>query len=207
MNRIVWIVCTIAACLPLLASAAVAWDINYDGSVLPNDGTLGTAVWTGCTINDVSRCSVQDGVLHLVDQSTKKTAEFYREKMLPKDTPITLEARVRIASGTGITANDAPARIEVGRIDACVFLGLWPDKIKCGSSVHNVDMTSFHVVRVALQSDKHYQVWLDGSQVFSGSTTDGSQAGIVFGSSRSPVGTVDSCWDYVNYSKAYIPIE
>lgn len=197
----------ITVCVFSLCSVVFAWDTNYDGSVMPNDQTLGSAAWTSSSSNDISRCSIQDNIFNLADLISDSTAYFYREKMLPKETPLTLEARVRVASGTGASAEDAPAIIDVGNISGCVFLGLWPDKIKCGTSEHLVDMTEFHVIRIALQADNSYLVWLDGAQVFSGSTADGTQAGITFGSSKSLSGNVDSYWDYVGYSKSYIPVQ
>ena len=203
MIRSICVLFALLVCTVIPSSAVLAWDVSYDGGVLPN-----AADWSspgGSHGNNLSNTSVTDGVLHLLDQDTTKTAFFY--KVMPQATPITLEARVRVVSGTEATTNDAPARIEVGRIDACVFLGLWPDKIKCDGSTFSVDMTSFHVIRIALQADNHYQVWLDGTQVFTGSTTVGSQAGIVFGSSRHPGAAVDSYWDYVNYSKAYVSVQ
>lgn len=68
-------------------------------------------------------------------------------------------------------------------------------------------MTAFHVIRVALQSDNHYQVWLDSTEVLTGTTSSGTQSGILFGTSGSVTKTVDSYWNYVSYSMEYIPIE
>ena len=182
-------------CTALLCAGAFAWDIYYDSSVMPDDPSLGTEVWLDGPGADLSSSSVQDGVLHLVDQNTATTAYFTRDASLPSGTPVTLETCVMVDSGSGV--------VEVGT-GGRVSVGLFTDHITCAGSTFSVDMTVFHVIRMALQTDNTYQVWLDGAQVFSGTTTSGSQQGMVFGSCCQNA-SIDSYWDYVGYSLAYIP--
>lgn len=207
MNRMVLTLLLIACCIAVLSPMASAWDVTYDGSVFPNDTTLGQTIWKNGSRNDLSGCSVQDGLLHLSDQATDKTALFSREPMLPSGTPITIEARVKVLSGASAFTGDPPARIELATVSGRVVVGLWPSKVTCSGSESSVDMTTLHTIRVGLRDDNQYRVWVDGTQLFSGTAASGSQSGIAFGSSWQPGGTVDSYWDYVSYSKAYIPVE
>ncbi len=165
-------ICTASSC-----GAAFAWDVYYDSSVMPNDPSLGSEAWFTWTSSNLSASSVQDGVLHLVNQDISKTAYFRSGWPLPSGTAVTLETCVMIASGTGAIQGGSPATIEVGNLGGCVVLGLLTDQITCDSAAQSVDMTSFHVIRIALQTDNTYQVWLDGTQVFSGSTVRGTQEG------------------------------
>ena len=193
----------ISTMLVLLMSAqsqAISWDVYYSGNTLPNDASLGNSVWTSYYKNDLSGCSVQDGVLHLSDPSTTATAVFFRDGMLPAGTPITLETRVRVLSGT------SPATVEISTPRSGLGLELWADMITSGPTSWPVDMTEFHTIRMAMNSDNQYWVWLDGAQILSGTSISGSQTGMIFGSSMFPQGTADSYWDYVAYSKQFLPV-
>ncbi len=203
MRRLLSILPFTAAFTALLCASAFAWDVYYDSSVMPNDPSLGSESW--CSAGSLSNSSVQDGVLHLATQDTTTAVYFSRDWALGGGTPITLETCVMVDSGTGAAPSTPPALIQVENNSGHVSLGVYTNHITVDSSAQSVDMTSFHVIRIALQADNTYQVWLDGNQVFSGTATMTCQSGMAFGSYPLPGGTLDSYWDYVGYSLAYIP--
>lgn len=87
----------------LLAGSASAWDVFYDGSVMPNDSVLGTNVWSvyGGGNLDLSHSSTDGDALHLADWRTDGVVYFNRFAA-PRHSPITLQAKVRVSAGDGL---------------------------------------------------------------------------------------------------------
>ncbi len=203
MRRLIGVLLFTTACTALLCASAFAWDVYYDSSVMPTDPSLGSEAW--CSMGNPSNSSVQDGVLHLATQDATTAVYFSRDWALGGGTPITLETCVMVDSGTGAAPSTPPALIQVENNSGHVSLGVYTNQITVDSSAQSVDMTSFHVIRIALKTDNTYQVWLDGNPVLSGTATSSCQSGMMFGSYPPPGGTIDSYWDYVGYSYSYIP--
>jgi len=192
---------------------AYCWEISYEGNVMPNDPVLGSGVWrvySGC---DLSQTWSDGEVLHLIDPWTDKEVRFSREAVaIPAGTPITMEARLRIASGTTPGSGLAPAfmgastwRLAGGFASAW----LWSDKMSVlnadGWFHYDTDLTQFRTIRIAMNEQNYFWVWLDETEIFSGLAVDAWQNGITFGSSYYEA-TLESYWDYVCYSKEFVPV-
>ncbi len=192
------------------AMSANAWDVYYDGSVLPNNTQLGSALWHSDSNNYLGTSACQNGILHLVDSSSTSTARFYREGAgLPAGTSVTLEARVKVlSSASPLGPNSSGVGFGVSSYGG-QYVRMWPDKIgvMIGSSnyptFYSVDMTQFHTIRLDYDSNaRSFNVWVDGSSVLVGSASGGNiGGGIVFGAPYLVAGaTSDSYWDYVAYT-------
>ena len=193
------------------APGSYAWDVTYNGSVLPNSSLLGSAVWQEDSNNYLGACSTQNGILHLVDQSTAATARFYREGSmnLPAGTDVTIETRGKVVSSTSPYGPDySGVGFGFSTGSGGGFLALWPDKLSImygGSNYqtfYSLDMTQFHTIKMAMtSSDRNVTVWVDGVQALSGRATGGNnKGGIQFGTTSVPGATSDSYWDYLSYT-------
>ena len=204
---IVMLAVSFAICV-LCSGTACAWDVFYDGSVLPDASALGSAAWSDYSQNYLGQSSATGGLFHLVDQWSDKTVRFYREgSYLPKQTVVTVEARVKVASATSPYSWDYGVGFGATTYSGGAFVGLWPDKIstRYGSEnlmqFYTVDMTQFHTLRMVVNDrTQTFVVLLDGAQVFSGSNPGGYLGGVYFGTSSYPNGTADATWDYVAYT-------
>ena len=185
-----------------LCGACCAWEYFYDASTLPNDPSLGADEWRTFSGSDVSMCTTDGDILHVVDARTDKSAYFYRYSAPPLS-PITMEARVRVASGWGTT-------VDVGTPSFRTLVSLYPDHVEAsfsygGWATYSADMTAYHTIRVATDSQGRSYVWLDGAEIAQGVTTVGNQGAVSFGG-FSVAGLSESYWDYVAYSAAFLPI-
>jgi hypothetical protein len=214
MYRSVTLVALVIAALALAGGIALAWETDYDGTVLPDSPELGAARWT--LNGDLSLTSITDSVLRTVDPwSDRRNVYFYRESGMPAGTPVTVEARLRVMSsaplgrwfcgaGFGVQTwsdtSGGTARIDVFA-DRVVtrYLGDAVDR------VYAADLTQWHTIRVAMSTGNWFDVWMDGTLLFSGAAWERGQDGVSFGTGG--LGTVaDVEWDYVRYSKEYLPV-
>ena len=203
----------ILAMILLIPVNARAWDVSYDGNVMPNDVLLGSERWNNSNTYffDDSNSSVSDGVLHLNDSSTD-TNVFY-DRVTSVGGSLTIEARVKVlsqtapvyppfASGSVFGGESPGVRVFVNMASDGIW-GYYGDNNSMWS--YSVDMTGFHVIRAAWNDTKIFHIWLDGNEVFSGSAMPRGQGWVGFGS-NSLSATSDSYWDYVRYSQEYLPV-
>ena len=177
-----------------------AWDLFYDGSVMPNDPALGTDSWI--IHGDVSNCSTDGDKLHVTDLWTNAYSVFSRFAS-PGNSPVTLEARVRVAAGDGTA-------LIAGTPTFYTIVWLYSDRIDVkfvptAPTTYEADLSQFRTVRIATDSSGQSFVWLDGVLLAKGSTSMGNQGDVLFGS-NSRSGVNESYWDYVAYSNAFLPI-
>jgi hypothetical protein len=98
--------------------------------------------------------------------------------------------------------------IEEAVYGAIARVNLWTDHISMaygdGTSVwsYAVDMTQFHVIRVALESSAESWIWLDGNLLYSGPALGGGQGDFTFGGNTNS----DAYWQYVDYSNSFVPV-
>lgn len=202
----------------LAASCALAWQVPYDGSVLPNDPSLGADAWQLYDYyapNDLSKTSPSDGSLHIVDEWSDRLIFFSREgDYLPAGSSITVEARLRVLTGFYPYTDLSPVMfgVQVGLgSNAAVYL--WPDRTGARYPGENpfrtrlVDMTEYRTIRLALDSGTYFRIWLDEELIFASTTTGGRRGtGVYFTAGISKYATSDSYWDYVCYSLEYLPV-
>jgi hypothetical protein len=188
-----------------------AWDVTYDGSVLPNSASLGSTVWLEDSNNYLGGSHVQNGVLHLVDNNVVHTAGFYREGSmnLPAGKDVAIETRVKVTSSSSSYGSDySGVGVGFSTLSGGAWLELWSDRmaINFGGSNYRtfayLDMTQFHVIKLEMQgSARNVTICVDGLQVLSGGAAGGTNTGgIQFGAISDPGATSDSYWDYVSYS-------
>jgi len=90
-----------------------AWDTAFEADVMPNDPSLGSGIWNLAAGCDYSQTSTADGILHLRDPWLTRNAYYIRETSIPAGTPLTVETRVRIASGASNYPYIGPATLGV----------------------------------------------------------------------------------------------
>ena len=163
--------------------------------MLPEDASLGANQWSNYSGNDFSACSTDGNVLHIVDASTTAAACFYRHAA-PASSPITVEARVRVASGEG-------SSLSVGTPSFLTSVQLTPSQLSTyfdsAGQTYSEDMTVFHTIRIAINAQGQSYIWNDGTLVAQGLTSSGSQGGVMFGS-VSAINLNDSYWDYAEHT-------
>ena len=189
---------TIMLCCPSL----YAWDVSYQASsgVLP---TGATPAWMLSPPGSTMISVVSDGILHMQHSSTDLPGYYTREQMtIGAGIPITLETRMRVTEAS----NNAPGiTIQTGSI----FVGLYiyPDHIVNNGMSFSGDFSTFRTIRLACDAQGNVYTWVDGQLALSyyQSTSGGGQNGIAFGSNYRE-GSFDSYWQYVAYSKAFVPV-
>lgn len=191
---------------------ARSWEVVYTGDTLPSDPALGHLTWQA---ENLSASYYAGGVLRLVDPWPDRLVGFRREvAAIPGGTPVTLEARVRIVESVSVLPYVGGLSLTIntwGANSASASVEFWTDRIGTRYSdglmrAYETDMTVFRVVTLALREDNVFFVWLDGVQVFSGSARVGGQNGIEVGSPWPPGNTSISDWDYIAYSKQFLPV-
>jgi hypothetical protein len=191
-----------SALLLALPSISYAWDYLYDGSVLPNDPSLGANRWT--MDGDASMLSTDGNVLHIVDRSTTDGVCFYRSAA-PADTPLTVEARVRVTEGDSTI-------LYLGTPSYTPYFELYSDRLvshlNYGVITYMTNLSLFRTIRVATAAQNGTYtsyVWVDGVLAAQGTATPGgNQYDVIFGAPWS--GTGDSYWDYVAYGASFNPV-
>ena len=194
---------TILLCLACSA-VAQAWDVFYDAG----SGALPSGVqpsWKS-SIRNGDAADVSEGVLHIAHNNG--TGYFYREPWsIEAGVPVTVEARMRVENASvsspviSIQTKGGVALISVcsDRIDAY-------DWISGGGVYYNGDFTTFHTIRIAYDGARRAYAWVDGQPALSWSLSGAAgQDGVSFGSPL-PIGSHDSYWQYVGYSKAFVPV-
>jgi len=198
MRRAYFAVCvllSIAAC----SGMSSAWDHIYDGSVLPNDPSLGSNVWLAA--GDTSACSSDGSVLRILDRTD--TYVSFRRSAAPARSPLTVEARVRVVSGNNTL-------LYVGTPSYTPYLELYADRVQINfgsgrQQTYHSDLSVFHTIRLDMDAWSRSYVWLDDVLAAQGTSTPGGNTfDLMFGAPFS--GASESYWDYVAYSAAFLPI-
>ncbi len=201
----------------ICGSQVLAWDLSYEGNVMPSASQLGTSKWSE-TPRGLPDSSTDGDVLHLVDNRTDRTVYLWRGAVaFPAGTPLTMEARVKVlAADTGSFPSWAVG-LGISTVNKSVWIRLWPDRVWVGEYEEGtevpvyvpVDMTQFHTFRLGSLggSDPKYNIWMDNELIYSGESHGGAYYGVQFGGyvPRAEA-TSDSYWDYVRYSTEYLPL-
>lgn len=188
--------------LAVFPTASWAWDYVYDGSVLPNDPSLGAYRWD--MQGDSSMCSTDGNVLHITDGSTTDGVYFSRF-VSPANSPLTVEVRVRVIDGNSTI-------LYTGTPSYTPYLQLYSDHLAAhlnySTFTYVTDLSSFRTIRLATAAHNGSYtsyVWVDGVLAVQGTALPGgNQRDVLFGAPWS--GTGDSYWDYVAYSPEFLPV-
>lgn len=192
----------VLALMIALPTVSWSWDYFYDGSVLPNDPSLGVNMWD--LGGDLSMCITDGSALHIADDSTARGVSFSRSAASAGE-PLTVEARIRVTSGNSTL-------LYIGTPSYTPSLELYSDHLVAHlnytTMTYTTDLSSFRTIRVATTAQSGYYtsyVWLDGTLVMQGAAKPGGNyEDIIFGSPWGGMG--DSYWDYVAYSASFEPV-
>ena len=189
-------------CLAIFPAQATAWDYFYDCSVLPDDPSLGAGIWNKFSGNDYTQTFASDGILHITDTSAD-AAVVYGRFAVASGSPLTVEARVRIVYGEGTA-------IVAGTPAFATGLWLYSDRVDVyfqpqRASTYPLDLSQFRTIRIAMDSQRRSQVWIDDFLLVQGITFFSNQGDVTFGS-LSNLGTNQSQWDYIACSAEFLPI-
>ena len=193
---------TILLCLACSA-VAQAWDVLYDAG----SGALPSGVqpsWKGI-VEDGDTASVSGGVLHI--SHNNGSGYFCREPWsIEAGVPVTVEARMRVEN-TPVWSPTISIQTKGGVALISVYSDhiVAHDWISGGGVYYNADFTRFHTIRIAYDGARRAYAWVDGLAAFSWGVSGAGQGGVSFGSSL-PIGSHDSYWQYVGYSKAFVPV-
>lgn len=199
--------CLVGVLFVSASTCGAVWDVSYDGSVLPNDPTLGANAWQlhdYYAPNDLSKTTAADGMLHVVDEWSDRAVTFSREgDYLPTGSSVTVEARVKVLSGSNELSFLSPVffGVQVGQgANAQVYL--WPDRVGTRYSGNNaftvvtLDMTQYHTIRLAMGPQATFSVWVDEALLFTGTPLPGRRGSAVyFTSGLLEQAISDSYWD------------
>lgn len=197
--------------LALCGGAASCWDVSYECDVLPNDTSLGTSAWTYHAAAN-SLTTVANGILRTTDPWTDDREYVTRGSGFAAGIAVTVESRFRAASVSSADWIFARPGFGIQTFGGSAMLALLPDGVatrylgETANRHYAVDLSEWHAFRIALASDRSFRVWMDGGLVFSGLAFQPGQNGVFFGTGNYPPETADIEWDYVRYSKAYLPL-
>jgi hypothetical protein len=189
MRLRMWIGMAVTVVLSVTPACTFAWDCLYDGSVMPNDPWLGRSAWTAT--GDLSGCSSDGSVLKVAG-----TFVSFSRSAAPAKSPLTLEARLRVAQGSR-------AALYAGTPSRAVEADLYSDRVVLylpTTVTYYADLTCFRTLTIAVAGEGGYYasyVWLDGLLVAQGTAGYGNSPNAIFGL---PWGSGVSYWDYVAYS-------
>ncbi len=184
-----------------LGTTAHAWEVEYVAAkgMLPSESS---DPWQfkdyGATVSALS------GVLSIGDNGG---AGYRREAAaISAGVPVTMETRMRVVS-----TSSAMAELHISTYGAEILPGIRSDhiwEVDRHGQTHTYwgDFTTFHTVRLAYDGLSQASIWVDGDLAMRWepsfwSMASGPPGGISFGS-----GSCSSYWEYVAYSKEYLPI-
>lgn len=179
---------------------AYAWDVEYDA----NEGLLPTAAlleWQA-EVDDTTTSEITEGVLHI----NSNGGGYLREvNMIGVGVPVTMETRMRVSSSAHI------AWLSLGTYGGATGISIYTDRLVTSDIngqplVFSTDFTTFHTIRLAYNGDGGGALWVDNLFALPivahpWNWTVGTPDGVRFGSYLS-----DSYWQYVAYSKEFLPI-
>lgn len=194
----------IVAALAILgcASAGHAWEVEYAATsgLLP---TASSPAWGTDTSGTV--VTTLDGVLHI--NCIAGGAGYRREvSAISAGVPVTLETRMSVSASTS-----GAASLTIGTYSGFVDIAIFPDRLVTSDLNYQPhtfwqDFSALHTIRLAYDGIGGAYAWVDGDLALSWaappwSWTTGDPGGVSFGSYLSI-----SDWQYVGYSKEFIPI-
>lgn len=195
----------IAAVLIAVSCAPIAhaWEVRYDAST----GSLPTAAspaWK-LFIYDEATPMVSNGALCIQHTTTDGQAYYSRESLaIAAAVPVTMEVRTSVTQMSGNGA--AVMSIQTKGAHASVYV--YSDHLAADGPAGTFygDFTTFHTIRLAYDGASRAYVWVDDQLALSwGLTGAGGQNGVTFGSYLG-AGSYDSYWQYVAYSKQFLPV-
>ncbi len=195
----------VLASLIACPAASLGWDYFYDGSVLPNDTSLGATSWgVGGTSGGISMCTTDGDLLRIGDGVTNAVINLARNA---GPGPITMEARLRSMGDSGGSSSG----MAIGTESFSTSIAFFSTYVRVGFDygnppiLHYADMTSFHTVRIAIDAQGQAYVWMDQTLIAQGLTHVAGPGAVGFGGS-SENGEGVSYWDYVAYSHSFEPV-
>ena len=204
--RQVGTITTIAILVVLICSVGgYAWEVEYDAStgLLP---TSASPPWKLFVQNDPTP-TIADGILRIQHTGSGNYVEYSREGCaIDAGVPVTVEARMHVA-GTSVGA----ARVSVQTDSGSACLNVYPDHLAAvdypagGWVTLSGDFTTFRAIRVAYDGGTRAYAWVDDQPAFSWGVPGQGQDGVNFGSDLG-AGPCDSYWQYVAYSKEFLPV-
>lgn len=193
-----------------LAGSAYGWDVRYDasGGVLPSSAS---PAWNRVGNSGVQP-TVADGALHISDlSSTDYTLYQIEPWAIEAGVPVTMEARMRVTDVSDPLTRHWTTVMSIQTKGAYALLSIYLDRLRVydynsGELTYAADFTNYRTIRLALDASNRMYTWVDGQLAFSfGIPQSGGQSGLLFGAG-SPEGTSDSYWQYVEYSKQFLPV-
>lgn len=190
-----------------LHAGAAEWETVYraDSSLLP---TLASPSWRQAPSAPPIQATIAAGELRIQHSAGGSWGYYGRESMtIAQGIPVTLEARLRVASAS----SDGPPVLSIQTLGIFTVMRVFTDKItvydmKTGWLSYLGDFTDFRTIRIACDTQQNGFAWVDGDLALSWTLpATGGQNGISFGASGS-AGPFDSYWQYVAYSKEYLPV-
>lgn len=187
------------------AQKDIRWLIEYNA-----DGPPNPKEWT--RLGEAGSVTVEDGVLHLVDDTEEGSCSFKATWQPSADQELVIEARVRVESATGPGSKSigrlrpvwhgAPVGIRVGDGQREEGLVLWVNRISTFlDRFHMMNTTDdFHLYRIIVSGDD-ISIYVDGELKIRGKDafrqpTDEDTPFIEFGSMAKSC-TSKAQWDFI----------
>ena len=179
------------------AAGAYAWDVEYDASngLLP---TAASPAWQ----SDGGTATILDGALYINSGGEGYSRE---SDAIGAGVPVTMETRMRVLSSAH------GAWLSIGTYGGATGIGIYSDRIVTGDVLNEplvflADFTVFHTIRLAYDGTAKGYLWVDNQLALSLGAepwpwTLGPPDGVRFGSH-----SCDSYWQYVVYSKEFLPV-
>ena len=188
------------------AIKASAWEVEYNASsgVLP---TAASPPWKLYRYGDPTP-TISDGVLRIQHVAAGNYVEYGRECWaIDRGVPVTMEARMWVAAFSG-----AP-RLSIQTQGCYADFFIYPDHLSAHDwnngwipIASSGDFSTPRTIRFAYDGGSRAYVWVDGQMAlsFALAPTNG-QNGVTFGSYGGAASS-DSYWQYVAYSKEFLPV-
>ena len=181
-------------------TTAASWDFIYECDKLPDDSDLRDKVWEvyktqGMNTSDVCEITAKKE-LHIKDPNDKVC--FFMQ-LVEEAEKATVEAQVKVLSQSGV---DYAVLLGIEDGVRYTWLDLFPDRIQLdGGESHKVDMTEYHILRIARDGDD-VTIYVDDEKVIEGQPGGtGDRKTIIFGAG-STGGEDEHYWDYVVFTTA-----
>ena len=207
-HQIIRTICfmSIAICLSAGLCIAASWELVYTADVLPDDKSLGKEAWErgkdGQWPGKPEFGKIEPaGELHINDPSNAGDNYLWYARWFDKKEDAehtTIEARVKSLNNTDGHA----VCMSIDNQGALARLFMFPDHLEIweAGQKHNVDMTSYHIVRLT-RKGKEVKAYLDDKEVLKGAPKDyvWDYSRVVFGA-LSSAGIGEAYWDYIAYT-------
>ena len=197
-------VAIVFAVLMLAATGAYAWDVVYDAStgLLPTEASPEWQLFGGGVMPTIS-----EGLLR-IQGNDANYAYYLREAWaIEAGVSVTMEARMRVEENS----SRAPTML-IQTTDRSITLNVYGDYIQAydWASMSYIsfysDFTTLQTIRMAYDGETKAYVWVNDQLALEWalSYSSGNYKGIGFGSYW--YGAFDSYWEYVAYSKEFLPV-